>query len=200
MVGTSKHPNIMLLSYSEVVEFNGIPGNYHVKIKKKPRYIEENKCTGCGLCTVKCPIKVPNEFNRGIGERSVIYIPFPQAVPKLAVIDKNLCIECNNCQRNCLAEAINFEQETEYISINVGAVIIATGWDEYPIIKTNEYNYGIYPNIITQLDLERMLSPVGPTEGHVCRISDGKTPKTVVMIQCVGSRSLKANAYCSGVC
>ena len=200
MVNTSKHPNITLLTYSEVVEFSGIPGDYSVKIRKNPRYIDANKCTGCGLCTTKCPIKIPNEFNRGIGERSAIYVPFPQAVPKLAVIDKTVCINCKSCQRICPAEAIDFEQETEYIDIKVGAVIIATGWDEYPIWESNEYNYGYYPNIITQIELERMLSPIGPTEGHLCRISDGKTPKTIVMIQCVGSRSLRANNYCSGVC
>ncbi|MHA1757981.1 MAG: 4Fe-4S binding protein, partial [Promethearchaeota archaeon] len=155
---------------------------------------------GCGLCTTVCPIKVPDEFNRGIGERSAIYIPFPQAVPKLAVIDKDVCIDCRSCERKCPAEAINFEQKDEIIEITVGAVIVATGWDEYPIIKTNEYKYGIYPDVITQIELERMLSPIGPTGGHVYRISDGKTPKKVAMIQCVGSRSLRANPYCSAVC
>ncbi|MFX1366768.1 MAG: 4Fe-4S binding protein [Promethearchaeota archaeon] len=200
MVNTSKHPNINLYTYSDIVEFNGIPGDYNVKIKKNPRYVDESKCTGCGLCTTKCPVKVPSEFDRGIGERGAIYIPFPQAVPKIALIDKQACIECKNCQRICPAGAISLEQETEYIDVKVGAVIIATGWDEYPIIETNEYQYGIYPDVITQIELERILSPVGPTGGHVYRISDGKIPKTVVMIQCVGSRSLKGNNYCSGVC
>jgi len=200
MVRTSKHPNINLLTYSEVIGYSGIPGNYHVKIKKKPRYINEKKCTGCGLCTLKCPITVPNEFNRGIGERTAIYTPFPQAVPKVALIDKSVCIECGNCMRTCPAEAIDFEQVPTYQDIKVGAIIIATGWDEYPIMKSNEYKYGIYPDVITQIELERMLSPIGPTGGHLYRISDGKTPKTVAMIQCVGSRSLKGNPYCSGVC
>ena len=199
MVSASKHPNIKLFTYSEVIKFEGIPGNYNVKIHKKPRFINENRCTGCGLCTTKCPIKVPNEFNRGIGERNAIYIPFPQAVPRIALIDKSVCIECKNCQKCCPAEAIELDQTSEYIDLKVGAVIIATGWDEYPIIKKNEYKYGIYPDVITQIELERMLSPVGPTGGHVYRISDGKIPKTVAMIQCVGSRSLKANPYCSGV-
>ncbi|TXT60230.1 MAG: CoB--CoM heterodisulfide reductase iron-sulfur subunit A [Promethearchaeota archaeon] len=200
MVNASKHPNITLLTYSEVVEFSGITGDYDVKIKKKPRYVDESKCTGCGLCITKCPINMPNEFDRGIGQRGAIYIPFPQAVPKLAVIDKDACIECKNCQRNCPAEAVDFEQEVEYIDIKVGSVIVATGWDEYPIMKTNEYKYGIYPDVITQIELERMLSPIGPTDGHVYRISDGKPPKRIAMIQCVGSRSLRANEYCSGVC
>jgi len=116
------------------------------------------------------------------------------------VIDRSVCIECKNCERTCPAEAINFEQETEFIDIKVGAVIVATGYDEYPIIESNEYNYGIYPDVITQIELERMLSPIGPTGGHVYRISDGSTPKTVVMIQCVGSRSVKALPYCSAIC
>ncbi len=200
MVNVSKHPNITLFTYSDIIEFSGITGNFNVKIKKKPRYVDERKCTGCGLCTTKCPIKVPNEFNRGIGERSAIYIPFPQAVPKYAVIDKDVCTNCKNCQKICPAEAIDFEQEPEIINIKVGSVIVATGYDEYPIIKNNEYNYGIYPNIITQIELERLLSPIGPTGGHLYRISDGKIPKTLVMIQCVGSRSLKENPYCSFVC
>ncbi len=200
MVNASKHPNITLLTYSDIIEFGGITGNYNVKIRKNPRYVDESKCTGCGLCTTNCPIKVPNEFDRGIGEKGAVYIPFPQAVPKLAVIDKEVCIDCKNCQRSCPAEAIDFEQEPEIIDIKVGAVIVATGYDEYPIMETNEYNYGIYPNVITQIELERMLSPIGPTGGHVYRVSDGKTPNTVGMIQCVGSRSLKANPYCSAVC
>jgi len=200
MVNASKHPNIELFTYSNVEEFSGIPGDYHVKIRKNPRYVDETKCTGCGLCSTKCPIKVPNEFDRGIGERTAIYIPFPQAVPKLAVIDKTVCIDCKNCERTCPAEAINIDQKPEIIEVKVGAVIIATGWDEYPIWKTNEYKYGIYPDVITQIELERMLSPIGPTGGHVYRISDGKIPKRVAMIQCVGSRDLRANPYCSAVC
>ncbi|MFW9971972.1 MAG: 4Fe-4S binding protein [Candidatus Odinarchaeota archaeon] len=200
MVSTSQHPNIKLFTYSEITKFSGICGNYNVEICKKPRYVNEKKCTGCGLCTTKCPISIPNDFNRGIGEHKAIYTPFPQAVPKIALIDKSACIGCKNCQKTCPAEAIDLEQNSEYITLKVGAIIIATGWDEYPIIKTNEYEYGIYPDVITQIELERLLSPVGPTRGHVYRISDGQIPKTVAMIQCVGSRSLKGNQYCSGVC
>jgi heterodisulfide reductase subunit A len=200
MVNTSKHPNITLFTYSEVVEFSGITGNYNIKIRKNPRYVNEKKCTGCGLCTTKCPIKVPNEFDRNIGERNAIYIPFPQAVPKIAIIDKEVCIECKNCQRNCPAEAIDLDQQPEYHDIKVGAIIIATGWDEYPIMQTNEYKYGIYPDVITQIELERLLSPIGPTGGHVYKISDGTIPKKVAMIQCVGSRTLRGNPYCSAVC
>ncbi len=200
MVNASRHPNINLLTYSDILEFSGITGEYNVKVRKNPRFVNEKKCTGCGLCTIKCPIKVPDEFNRGIGERGAIYIPFPQAVPKYAVIDKETCINCRSCERECPAEAINFQQEEEIIELKVGAIIVATGWDEYPIIESNEYNYGIYPDVITQIELERMLSPIGPTDGHVYRISDGKTPKKVAMIQCVGSRSLRANSYCSAVC
>jgi len=200
MVNASKQPNINLYTYSDIIEFNGIPGNYRVKIRKNARYIDESKCTGCGLCTTKCPIKVPDEFNRGIGDRGAIYIPFPQAVPKYAVIDKSVCIDCKNCQKICPAEAVDFDQEPKYIDINVGAIIVATGYDEYPIIETNEYNYGLTPDVITQIELERMLSPIGPTNGHVYRISNGEIPNTIVMIQCVGSRSVKELPYCSAVC
>ena len=200
MVNAAKHPNITLLTYSQIIDFKGITGEYRVKIRKKPRFVNESKCTGCGLCTLKCPIKVPDEFNRGIGDRGAIYIPFPQAVPKYAVIDREVCIECKNCEKNCPAEAIDFGQKEQLIDIKVGAVIIATGWDEYPIIESNEYRYGIYPDVITQIELERMLSPIGPTDGHVYQISTGKTPQKVAMIQCVGSRTLRGNPYCSAVC
>lgn len=200
MVNASKHPNITLYTYSEVIGFEGITGDYQVKIRRNPRYVDESKCTGCGLCTTKCPIKMPNEFDRGIGERGAIYIPFPQAVPKLAVIERDSCIECKSCERTCPAEAIDFSQEEIIEDITVGAIIVATGWDEYPIIQSNEYNYGYYPDVITQIELERMLSPIGPTGGHVYRISSGETPKRVAMIQCVGSRTLRGNPYCSAVC
>ena len=200
MVNASKHPNITLLTYSEVIEFGGITGDYQVKIRKKPRYVDENMCTGCELCTTKCPIDVPNEFDRGIGERHAIYVPFPQAVPKLALIDRDVCIECRSCERTCPAEAVDLDQEEEILEIDVGAVLVATGWDEYPIWESNEYNYGFYPDVITQIELERMLSPIGPTDGHVYRISDGESPKSVAMIQCVGSRTLRGSPYCSAVC
>ena len=200
MVNASKHPNIELLTYSDIIEFSGITGDYKVKIRKNPRYVDESKCTGCGLCTTKCPVTLPNEFDRGIGERRAVYIPFPQAVPKYAVIDLDACIDCRSCERACPAEAIAFNQKPEFLDVSVGAVIVATGWDEYPIIESGEYKYGYYPDVITQIELERMLSPIGPTGGHVYKISDGSTPKKVAMIQCVGSRSLRANKYCSGVC
>ncbi len=200
MVNASKHPNIDLLTYSDILEFSGITGDYRVKVRKNPRFVDESKCTGCGLCTTKCPISLPNEFDRGLGERGAIFIPFPQAVPKYAVIDKSACINCKNCERSCPAGAILFDQQSIILDLNVGAIIIATSWDEYPILESGEYKYGDYPDVITQIELERMLSPIGPTGGHIFKISDGKIPHKVAMIQCVGSRTLRGNSYCSGVC
>jgi len=202
MVKASKHPNINLRTYAEIAEVKGITGNYSVTIKQKPRYVNPKLCTGCGSCIVKCPVEVPDEFNRGIGTRKAIYIPFAQAVPKIAVIDKEACMECGVCQKTCQRGAIDKEEQESFDTVTVGAIIVATGWDEYPVQKYGSFGYGRFQNVITQMELERMLSPVGPTHGHVLRISDKQLPKRIAMIQCVGSRSMheNANAYCSSVC
>ena len=200
MVSAAKHPNVKLFSYAQVEEIAGVTGNFSATIREKARYVDPSKCTGCELCVSKCPVDVPSEFNRYIGTRKAIYVPFPQAVPKVTLIDKDHCIQCKSCSKACQAGAINYDMQDKLTTVNVGAVIIATGWDEFPIADHPLYGYGKYPDVITQIELERMLSPVGPTEGHPYRPSDGKLPKKYVMIQCVGSRDMKTNEWCSGVC
>ena len=200
------HPNIDLLTNAEVRSVEGYIGNYTVIINQKPRYIDENKCTGCGLCIEKCPTKVvDNEFSAGIGERKAIYIPYDQAIPKKAVIDRSSCLyfkkgACRLCEKTCPAQAVDFEQQPKSIELKVGAIIVATGFDEYNPVSKTEYGYGRYENVITQFQLARLLDIDGPTKGKLLRPSDGKEPKNIVMIQCVGSRDENANGYCSAVC
>jgi len=209
MVETSRHPNIELLTYSEVVGLEGTAGNFKAKIKKKPRYVIEEKCTGCGDCIEKCPTKkmnIPSEFDHGMGTRKAIYIPFEQASPLVATIDTENCLhfktgKCGICQKTCLAEAIDFEQQEEIIDVDVGAVIVATGFDVLAPTMRTEYGYGKYKNVITAIEYERLMSASGPTRGHIQRLSDGKKPEKIAWIQCVGSRSGRlGNPYCSRVC
>jgi len=209
MVETSRHPNIELLTYSEVVGLEGTAGNFKAKILKKPRYVSEEKCTGCGNCIEKCPTKklnIPNEFDHGMGSRKAIYIPFEQASPLCATIDTENCLhfktgKCGICQKVCLAEAIDFEQEEETVEIEVGAVIVATGSDVLVPTMRTEYGYGTYKNVLTAIEYERMMSASGPTRGRIIRPSDGEKPKKIAWIQCVGSRSDRlGNPYCSRVC
>lgn len=202
MVRVSQHPNITLLTYSEVIEVNGGVGKFHVKILKKPRYVDEEKCTGCGLCIEKCPGRAFSEFDEGLGKRKAIYIPFPQAVPKVPVIDPNHCLYfqkgiCKVCKRICPANAINYDQKEKIIEIDVGAIIIATGYDYIDKEFLKDYGYGKYSNVITGLQLERLVDPRGPTHGHIIRPSDGKEPKRIAIILCVGSRDITAGVpYC----
>jgi heterodisulfide reductase subunit A len=202
MVKAAKHPNIKLYTNADVVETAGITGNYTITIRQKPRYVDPKLCTGCGACVAKCPIDVPDGFNRNFGMRKAVYIPFSQAVPKVALIDKAACMNCGLCAKACQRGAVNYDDKETRENIIAGAIIVATGWDEFPVQKFGSFGYGKYQNVITQMELERMLSPVGPTHGHVLRVSDKKIPKRVAMIQCVGSRSMheNANPYCSSVC
>lgn len=201
MVDVAKHPNVKLYSYSEVQEVSGYIGNFKVKILKKPRYLDETKCTGCGQCAEVCPIEIPNEFDMGLGTRKAIYKPFPQAVPAKYTIDKEHCIDCGLCASVCGPNAIDYNQKPKIIEEEVGSIICAIGYDPFdPSIK-EEYGYGIYDNVITGLELERLINASGPTMGQVIRLSDGKHPKRIAFIQCVGSRDAKAgNKYCSNVC
>ncbi len=200
MVEVAKHPNVELYTYTDIKRVSGSPGEFLVTLLKKPRYVDEAKCTGCGSCAEKCPVEVPDEFNFGLGTRKAIYIPFSQAVPKIALISMEDCIQCKSCERQCLAGAIKYDQQPEEIEIKVGAIILATGTEIYDVAKYGDYGYGIYEDVITQAELERMLSPTGPTGGRVLRVSNRKTPKRIVMIQCVGSRDIRRNPYCSEVC
>ena len=201
MIECFRHPNITLLTYSEVQEVSGSAGNFKVKILKKPRFIDEEKCTGCGECAQHCPVEVPNEFDMGIGFRKAIYVPFPQAVPLKYTIDEEHCLKCRLCQRICKAEAVDFDQQPEINSLNVGAIIVATGYELFDARRISEYGYGRHQNVLISLEFERLLSASGPTGGHLMRLSDGRIPRRVAFIQCVGSRSLKGGvSFCSSAC
>jgi len=201
MVDAGRHPNIKLLAYSEVKEVRSEGKDFRVKILRKPRYVDGKKCTGCGVCAQHCPVEVPNDFDEGLGIRNAIYVPFPQAVPLIYTIDKENCLECELCQKVCMAGAVDFQQQPEEVEIEVGAIIVTTGFNLFEAGKKEEYGFGLYDNVITGLALERVLSASGPTRGHVIRPSDGKIPRKIAFIQCVGSRDEKSgNTYCSRVC
>jgi heterodisulfide reductase subunit A len=199
MLQAARTPGLNLYTYSTVEDVEGFVGNFKVKIRKKARYVN-NDCNGCGACWEVCPAYGYNEFNEGLDSRKAIYSSFAQAVPSLAQIDMDRCIKCELCKKACEVEAIDFDQEDELVELDIGSIIVATGWDEFEP-PTGYLGYNQYPNVITQLKLERILAPNGPTLGHLVRPSDGKEPKNILFIQCVGSRDLNMNTYCSaGVC
>ncbi len=208
MVEAGAHENITLHTYSEVESVTGFVGNFTVKIRKKARKVNTSLCTGCGLCTEKCPMKKqPNEFNMGLDKRGAIYIPFAQAVPKIPVIDVEACLKfktgkCGICAKVCTAGAIDYEQQDEIIEEKYGAIVVATGFDQIKPVKFGELGYSQYPDVVTSLEYERLMNAAGPTKGHLLRPSDGKEPKEIVFIQCVGSRgqSCRDKSYCSKVC
>ena len=199
MLQAARTPKLNLYTYSDVEEVTGFVGNFTVKVRKRARYVT-NDCNGCGACYEVCPAFGYNEFNEGMDSRRAIYSAFAQAVPSLAQIDMDRCIKCELCIGACEVDAIDFDQKDELLEFEVGSIIVATGWDEFEP-PTGYLGYNKYPNVITQLKLERMLAPNGPTIGHLVRPSDGKEPEKILFIQCVGSRDLNMNTYCSaGVC
>ncbi len=210
MVDVAQHEKIRIFSYSEVEEVKGFVGNFNVKIKKKARYVKEDVCTGCGLCTEKCPQKkVPNDFNLNMDNKRAIYIPFAQAVPKVATIDPNYCTmlktgKCGVCSKVCTAKAIDYTQKDEFIEEKYGAIVVATGFNPISMDKFDEYAYSQSKDVITSLEYERLMNAAGPTAGKLLRPSDGKHPHTLVFVQCVGSRcsscAEKGKEYCSKIC
>ena len=208
MVEAAAHENITIYTYSEVEKVTGFVGDFHVEIRKKARSVDMSKCTGCGVCQEKCPSKkAPNEFNRGLDKRSAIYTPFAQAIPNVPVIDREHCIKfktgkCGVCAKVCQAGAIDYEQKDEIITENYGAIVVATGFDTIKLDKYDEYAYSQSPDVITSLELERIMNAAGPTKGHLERMSDHRAPQSMVFIQCVGSRCAdnRGKSYCSKIC
>lgn len=206
MSDVGHHPNITLLTYSEILDVKGYIGNFKVKVLKKPRYVTSD-CTACGECAKVCPMIAPNEFDVGLAIRHAIYTPFAQAVPSTYVIDRELCLNkegvivCDKCTKACERQAINFEMKPEEIELEVGTIIVAIGADVFDPSIIPQYGYGRYPNVITSLEFERLINAGGPSGGKLLRPSDMQIPETVAFVQCVGSRSEKAGKpYCSNVC
>ncbi len=210
MVDAAQNEKIRIFSYSEVTGVKGFVGNFDVTIKKKARFVNEDICTGCGLCTEKCPQKkVPNEFNLGMDNRRAVYIPFAQAVPKVATIDPNYCTmlksgKCGVCSKVCTAGAIDYKQKDEFIEEKYGAIVVATGYNPISMEKFDEFAYNQSKDVITSLEFERLTNAAGPTAGKLLRPSDGEHPHTIVFVQCVGSRcencAEKGKEYCSKIC
>ncbi|MDH5439696.1 MAG: CoB--CoM heterodisulfide reductase iron-sulfur subunit A family protein [Candidatus Bathyarchaeota archaeon] len=200
-----RHPNIALHTLSEVKEVTGQIGDFLVRLRRNARFVDEEKCVNCGDCAAKCPVKVPDEFDMGLRRREAIYPYYLQGVPSVMAIDREHCLYltrdvCRICERFCTREAIDFEQKDTDVMVNVGAIIIATGFDLYDPSGILQYGYKRYRNVITSLEYERLICASGPTGGHLVRPSDNKPAEKIAFVQCVGSRDFKNNRYCSSVC
>ena len=223
MVAVGQHEMIELMTYSEVEDVSGSPGNYRVRVRKKARHVDIESCVACNACTESCPRKAPSEFDNGIALRKSIYIPFPQAVPNAYVLDEASCLyfetngeKCGVCAKKCPKQCVDLAQKDEIVEVEVGNIVMATGYDVYDATKIERYGYGVLPNVLTALEFERMTNASGPTGGRIVTKTrkqnkrtkedewvldpDGSPPKSVAIIHCVGSRDAQHNAYCSRVC
>lgn len=201
MVEVARNPNIEIISFADILNVDGFIGSFRVRIRKNPRYVIAKNCTGCGECADVCPVEYPNEWEMSLGTRKAISVPFPQAVPLIYSIDKNHCIECNKCVDKCGSRnAIDMEQKPEEIEVEVGTITVATGYDIYEPYDDPRWGYGKYANVVTALEAERLINAAGPTGGRVVRASDGKAPRTITFIQCIGSRDVNKFEYCTGFC
>jgi heterodisulfide reductase subunit A len=204
MVSVGRHPNITLLSYSEVEKVAGYVGNFTVTVRRKPRYVNEELCNGCGTCIEKCPWKkIPSEFDLGLGTRAAVFFPFPQAVPRIPVIDTFNCAyfkngKCGACKKFCPREAIDFEQKEVKMELEIGSIILATGFRDFDPRLSPQYGYGVLPNVMTGMEMERLINSGGPTSGKLL-LKNGEKPRKIAILHCVGSRG-KEHEYCSRVC
>jgi len=200
MAEVSRHPLVKIYTLTELDSVEGHVGRFRVKLRVKPRGVKIGDCRLCGFCERVCPVEVPSEFNRGLSKRKAIYIPFAQAVPSAYVVDFDHCTKCGRCIRVCPVKAIDLEQREEVVEEEVGAIILATGYELYPAEKIPEYGYGSIRDVVDSLQFERILDVQGPTKGEIKRPSDGKPVRRIVFIQCVGSRDVNHLPYCSKIC
>jgi len=200
--GFSEIPNLNILTNSKVVAVEGVPGNYNVTIEKKPRYVDADKCVACDKCVAVCPVETPDEYNANLKTRKAIYINVPTVHPQVYVIDETVCKfhDCAKCVEVCPTNAVDLDQKSEQVALNVGSIVVATGFREFDSSVIKEYHYDDYPDVITNLELARMIDGFGPTGGVIVRPSDGKPAKRIVFVQCAGSRDRRYNPYCSGIC
>ncbi|RLB04021.1 MAG: heterodisulfide reductase, partial [Deltaproteobacteria bacterium] len=201
LVECGRHLNIEIISNAEIRKVEGEAGNFRVELVKKARYVDPSKCTGCGECAKHCPVRAIDTFNEGLSRRAAIYIKYPQAVPRAFVIDREKCIGCGLCERVCLAGAIKYTDEDQAEGVNVGAIILCPGYELFDARQVFNYGYSRYPNVVTSIEFERILSASGPYKGYLLRPSDRDIPEKIAFIQCVGSRDITYNrGYCSSVC
>jgi heterodisulfide reductase subunit A len=199
MAEVGRNPNVHLHTYAEVQDVTGRPGNFDVKVFMKPRGVDVDKCRSCGVCAKVCPVTVPDEFNEGLSQRKAAYIEFPQAVPSAYVINFDACTKCGKCEQLCPSKAINLEDKGKTIDLKVGAIIMATGYELYDARELENYGYGIYKDVITMMDLERLTSAAGPTSGYVKR-ADSSDVRKMAIVLCAGSRDKNHIPYCSRIC